>query len=593
MIKAYKNYWKGYVDFTGRTDLSGFWLAVLAGFIVAIVINIITRLVFSRTGNTSIFALVTAFSVITFLPSLAIMVRRLRDGGKSWGNIFWVFLPIAGPIVLIVKLCAASVPAGASQAGPAAVSSEAPLYRSYQPQANTPAAAARPATPAVSKPVSAPVRTAGSGKVPLSSLRPYHGSGVCDVCNRSLSEGKAYIVPNNVFYASPEYRKYYADMNAVLISLTGQSAEQALRYMQLNDHSQGSAVCENCIHMFAELPAPAEPAPEEKQPEDGDSQKQNQDTFYVFAAKGAAFGSAPVDTEAVIREKAEALRDGYEPAKNMALSVIRPAAWGGTIQSSSRNGIIMSSIRLSDHRQSIRSYLEKAGVDSALIEAGIAESEKKSLILTNPMSGITVIGIPITAGKPVAAADTQEPEPVSETAAVPETGSEELPTHLLVRFDIDKLDALGGAYGLSAGRLLGAAVPSELMEMMIISDGDSMAALRGQEQVYLIDISASGSSPETLKDRILPLIQQNGELMKYTAQPPVVLCSDTSAEPLVISGVVRNGQISGAGGLCASGMVSAWKEKKPKGSFCMHCGTKLPEGVAFCPRCGTKVLQNR
>ena len=202
-----------------------------------------------------------------------------------------------------------------------------------------------------------------------------------------------------------------------------------------------------------------------------------------------------------------------------------------------------------------------------------------------------MIGIPITAGKPAAAADTQEP--VSEAAAEPETGNEELPTHLLVRFDIDKLDALGGAYGLSAGRLLGAAVPSELMEMMIISDGDSAATLRGQEQVYLIDISASGSSPETLRDRILPLIQQNGELMKYTAQPPVVLCSDTSAEPLVISGVVRNGQISGAGGLCASGMVSAWKEKKPKGSFCMHCGTKLPEGVAFCPRCGTKVLQNR
>jgi len=574
MIKAYKNYWKGYVDFTGRTDLSGYWLAVLAGFIVAIVINIITRLVFSRTGNTSIFTLGMAFSAFTILPSLAITVRRLRDGGKSWGNIFWVFLPIAGPIVLIVKLCAASVPAGASQ--PAAVSSEAPLYRAYQPQATAQAApvqAARPVTPAVSKPAPAPVRTVGSGKVLLSSLRPFHGSGVCDVCNRSLSEGKAYIVPNNVFYASPEYRKYYADMNAVLISLTGQSVEQALRYMQLNDHSQGSAVCENCIHMFAELPAPAEPAPAEKQPEVGDSQKQSRDTFYVFAAKGAAFGSAPVDTEAVIQEKAEALRDGYEPARNMALSVIRPAAWGGMIQSSSQNGIIMSSIRLSDHTQSIRNYLEKEGVDGSLIEAGIAESEQEGLILTNPMSGITVIGIPV--------------------AAAPVTDDDELPTHLLVRFDIDKLNTLGGAYGLSAGRLLGAAVPSDLMEMMIISDGDSMAALRGQEQVYLIDISASGASPEILRDRILPLIQQNGELMKYTAQPPVQMCSDTGTEPLVICGVVRNGQISGAGGLCASGMVSAWKGKKPKGSFCMHCGTKLPEGVAFCPRCGTKVFQNR
>jgi uncharacterized membrane protein YhaH (DUF805 family) len=29
-------------------------------------------------------------------------VRRLRDAGHSWGNLFWILLPVAGLIVLIV-----------------------------------------------------------------------------------------------------------------------------------------------------------------------------------------------------------------------------------------------------------------------------------------------------------------------------------------------------------------------------------------------------------------------------------------------------------------------------------------------------------
>ena len=581
MIRAYQNYWKGYVDFKGRTDLPGYWLAVLAGFIVSIVINIINRLVSSQTGESGISAIVLVYSLITLLPSLAITVRRLRDGGKSWANIFWVFLPIAGPIILIVKLCASSQAQKPFQSGTVVASREAPLYRAYQPQANPsviPTAPAGATAPAASKPAYAPAQIKGSAKVPLSSLRQYHGTGVCDVCNRRLSGEAAYIVPNNVFYASPEYRKHYADMNAVFFSLSGQSAEEALKYMQMQDHSEGSAVCGNCIHMFAE-----------KEEDPYESRKQEKDTFYVFAAKGAAFGNVTGDIGAVIMEKAEKLRDGYEPAKNMELSVIDPQEWGGMIKVSNQNGVISSSISLADHKESIRSYLEKAGVESSLIDAGIAESEKESLILSNPFSGVTVIGIPIVSEKPAAATAAGKPDQASVTAKEIEQEDNDLPTHLLVRFDIDKLNALGGAYGFSAGKLLGSAVPEALMEMMIISDGDSAATLSGTEQVYLIDISASGSSPEILRDRIMPLIQQNGELMKYTAQPPVQLCHDTAAEPLVICGVVRKAQISGAGGLCASGLTNAWKDNKSKNNFCMNCGAKLPENADLCPQCGTKV----
>ena len=556
MIQAYKKFWKGYADFSGSTSRRDYWLAVLANFIIAAILRIFAGPAGNRGPGLWITALASVYSLAVFLPSLAIAVRRLRDAGQGWANIFWMFLPVVGSIILIVKLCSPAAPGAAVNVTHSQNSPGAPASRALQQQSPVRPAAPSGTASAAATTVFVPGQTGSSTKVPLSSLRPYHGNGVCDVCNRSLTGVKAYIVPNRTFYASPEYRKHYADLNAVFFALSGQSAEQALRHMQLNDHSEGSAVCENCIHMFAEMPTPVNDDAKEKAHTD-ESRKQNRNIFYVFALKGAAFGNAGGDIEAVIREKAEKLRDGYEPSKNMELSVIRPQEWGGKIEVSNQGGVISSSINIADHKQSIRNYLEKAGIAGSLIDAGIAECEKENLILTNPFSGVTVIGVPVMAEKPDAITDN-----TNRIIEEVEPDDENLPAHLLIRFDIEKLKELGGAYGYSAGRLLGAAIPDTLMEMMIISDGDSRATLSGEEQVYLIDISASGSSPEKLRDEIMPLIQQNDELIKYTAQPPAELCRDTSAEPLVISGVVRKGQIAGAGGLCASGLISAWKEAK-------------------------------
>lgn len=44
------------------------------------------------------------WSVVILLPSLAVTIRRLRDAGHNWAEIFWVLLPIAGIIILIVRL---------------------------------------------------------------------------------------------------------------------------------------------------------------------------------------------------------------------------------------------------------------------------------------------------------------------------------------------------------------------------------------------------------------------------------------------------------------------------------------------------------
>ena len=45
------------------------------------------------------------WAIAVLVPTLAVTVRRLRSTGRSWANLFWLLLPIAGLIIFIV-LCA-------------------------------------------------------------------------------------------------------------------------------------------------------------------------------------------------------------------------------------------------------------------------------------------------------------------------------------------------------------------------------------------------------------------------------------------------------------------------------------------------------
>lgn len=132
------------------------------------------------------------------------------------------------------------------------------------------------------------------------------------------------------------------------------------------------------------------------------------------------------------------------------------------------------------------------------------------------------------------------------------------PGVLLVRFSIEKLNALSGSYGFQSGKLIGQAVPPSLLEGMTISDGDSAATLRGSEYVCIVSISAL-SGRAALKERIEPLILASEEIKAYGSYPLTQVVSSTS-EPLVVDGIVTNGKIEGPGGWCASGFMSAWKE---------------------------------
>jgi uncharacterized membrane protein YhaH (DUF805 family) len=58
------------------------------------------------------------WSIAVLLPTLGLTVRRLRDAGYGWGHLFWLLLPLAGLIVLIVLCAQPSGPVAPSAADP-------------------------------------------------------------------------------------------------------------------------------------------------------------------------------------------------------------------------------------------------------------------------------------------------------------------------------------------------------------------------------------------------------------------------------------------------------------------------------------------
>ena len=93
-MKEYIEMWKRYADFSGRTSVRGYWMAFLFNCLAGIVLGLIGIAILS-----------TLYTLAGMIPGLALTVRRLRDSGSHWANIFWGFVPIVGVIILIVKLC--------------------------------------------------------------------------------------------------------------------------------------------------------------------------------------------------------------------------------------------------------------------------------------------------------------------------------------------------------------------------------------------------------------------------------------------------------------------------------------------------------
>ena len=115
MIEAYKKFWKGYVDFTGRSTPSDYWFAYSAHLLIFfawyLLLAVFERMA-AETGSSDLFTIGVillliffAYGVATVLPGLAITVRRLRDAGYNWPYIFIPLIPFVGIFIFIFLLC--------------------------------------------------------------------------------------------------------------------------------------------------------------------------------------------------------------------------------------------------------------------------------------------------------------------------------------------------------------------------------------------------------------------------------------------------------------------------------------------------------
>lgn len=109
MIQAYKNFFKGYADFTGRSTRSDFWWVWLMNSILFLPLYIFWfQMALNDTEETdpilgvAIISVYMILAIVLFTPSLAVKVRRLRDAGFHWAFIFLHFVPMGGLALLVL-----------------------------------------------------------------------------------------------------------------------------------------------------------------------------------------------------------------------------------------------------------------------------------------------------------------------------------------------------------------------------------------------------------------------------------------------------------------------------------------------------------
>jgi uncharacterized membrane protein YhaH (DUF805 family) len=108
--------YRRYADFSGRSRRKEYWLFALFQFIVSIAIfgiMVAGRLpVDQATGQTDFgptfsagIVLFAIFSLGSFMPALAVAVRRFHDQDKSGWMLLLYLIPYVGPVIVLVLLC--------------------------------------------------------------------------------------------------------------------------------------------------------------------------------------------------------------------------------------------------------------------------------------------------------------------------------------------------------------------------------------------------------------------------------------------------------------------------------------------------------
>jgi uncharacterized membrane protein YhaH (DUF805 family) len=115
-MEWYLMVWKKFAQFDGRARRKEYWMFVLLNMIICLPLYIIGLIFRDSVLGLVLLGLYLIYVLASFIPSLAVGVRRLHDTNKSGWFMLLGFIPLIG-LVLLVFLCIAG-DAGPNQYGP-------------------------------------------------------------------------------------------------------------------------------------------------------------------------------------------------------------------------------------------------------------------------------------------------------------------------------------------------------------------------------------------------------------------------------------------------------------------------------------------
>ena len=108
--ESVKTCFQKYVTFKGRARRSEYWWFCLLNFIVSIVTLVLDYQMDTINIEVGLGALSGLYTLIVFLPGLAVSVRRLHDTGHSGWLYLLLIIPILGSLFLLYFFVSDSAP---------------------------------------------------------------------------------------------------------------------------------------------------------------------------------------------------------------------------------------------------------------------------------------------------------------------------------------------------------------------------------------------------------------------------------------------------------------------------------------------------
>ncbi|MCO7187914.1 DUF805 domain-containing protein [Pseudoalteromonas sp. XMcav2-N-2] len=101
-MDSYLSVLKNYTEFKGRARRKEYWLFMLCNLIVMIVLGLVDMMLGMYSEEAGVGLVSGLYALAVIIPSIAVGVRRLHDIGRSGWWMLLTFVPLVGPLVLLV-----------------------------------------------------------------------------------------------------------------------------------------------------------------------------------------------------------------------------------------------------------------------------------------------------------------------------------------------------------------------------------------------------------------------------------------------------------------------------------------------------------